>query len=193
MEWTSNHDVMFCREVLVSQPFQFKSGSRERGQCWDKIATLLNSFDQPVFKVDQRALRDHLNKLMKRYSAKKAKEIKTSGIDAEVTELDVLLEEISQLQQECELNITKENEKKANIANKQKATAEAVRKQSVERYSETRKREAEENGEPSSCKKRRSGNDTVSYLREKSQVEFDLRKQELEIKRRSLKSNAREI
>ena len=71
MEWTSNHDVMFCREVLVSQPFQFKSGSRERGHCWDLIATLLNSFDQPVFKVDQRALRDHLNKLMKRYSKKK--------------------------------------------------------------------------------------------------------------------------
>lgn len=84
MTWSEEHDVLFCRELIVTQPFQYKAGSREKGQCWDSIACKLNGIAKPFFKVDQRSLRDHLNKLLKEYARKKAYEEKASGIDPEV-------------------------------------------------------------------------------------------------------------
>ena len=63
MNWTFEHDVMLCREILVIEPFSFRYGSRERGQAWEKIAQNLNQSIYPKFNVDQRAVRDHFLKL----------------------------------------------------------------------------------------------------------------------------------
>ena len=46
-----------CREVLVSEPFNFKRRSPERGKVWDAIAQRLNAIDQPTFRVSARAVR----------------------------------------------------------------------------------------------------------------------------------------
>ena len=72
MSWTNDHDVLLLREMIVSNPFQHKTGSRAIGSCWDLIAATLNSIDKPVFKVDQRSIRDHFNKLLKEYKRKRA-------------------------------------------------------------------------------------------------------------------------
>ena len=112
MEWTTDHDVLFCREIIVSQPYQHKFGTRERGQCWEKVASILNGVDKPAFRVDSRALRDHINKLLSKYSKKKANEIKASGTETELTELDVLLEEIQQLKNDSDLITSQAKENK---------------------------------------------------------------------------------
>ena len=54
---TMEHDVLFCRELIAFDLYQYKSGSKERGQCLDRISESLNSIANPYLKVDQRALR----------------------------------------------------------------------------------------------------------------------------------------
>ena len=71
---------MLCREVLVTQPFQFKHGTRDRGQCWDKIASNLNLIEVPRFLVDQRGVRDRYTKLIKDFKRKRSFEERASGI-----------------------------------------------------------------------------------------------------------------
>ena len=112
----------------MSQPYQYNFGIREQGQCWEKVASVLNGADKPAFRVDSRALRDHINKLL---SKKKANEIKVSGIETEVAELDGLLEEIQQLKNDSDLitSQAKENKIKKLMMSKRQ---QSVRQRSVE-------------------------------------------------------------
>ena len=52
----------------------------------------------------------------------------------------------------------------------------------MEKLGETRKRQTEEGGKETP-RKRGSGSETLVYLREKAEREFDLRKEELEVKK----------
>ena len=70
MDWTNEHDILLCREVIVNDPYEFKTGSHERGQCLHKIADILNAIQNPWFKVDQRSIRDRLKKLLKAFITK---------------------------------------------------------------------------------------------------------------------------
>ena len=106
MDWTLDHDILFCREIVSYDIHQYKAGSRERITCMEKIAHCLNSLDEPWFKVDQRALRDRLKKLIGQYITKKNEQQKASGIDVETTELDGLLEEIYEKKHEWEVQFT---------------------------------------------------------------------------------------
>ena len=58
MRWSEEHDLLLCREILVSQSFKFSFGSRERGYCWSAVATRLSECHQPKFTVDQRTVRE---------------------------------------------------------------------------------------------------------------------------------------
>ena len=48
MEWTEQHNVYLCREILVVEPFKFKKGSTERGRHWNLIADSLNTASELV-------------------------------------------------------------------------------------------------------------------------------------------------
>ena len=74
MVWTEDHEGAFYREVRLRDLYQYKDGSSERGQCLDRIAESLNALPTFWFKVDQGALRDKLNKLLKGYTSKRNKE-----------------------------------------------------------------------------------------------------------------------
>ena len=65
--WSEEHDILFLRKVLVSDLFLCRKSSIERGKVWDEIADKLNVFDYPKFQVNQRYIRDKLNKLVKWY------------------------------------------------------------------------------------------------------------------------------
>lgn len=67
MEWTYEHDVMFCKEVRLMQPFKAKKGSPERGRIWNLIAESLNQIDKPKFKVNKRSVRERFNLLGEKY------------------------------------------------------------------------------------------------------------------------------
>ena len=63
MAWTEEQDLLLCREILISQPYKFPFGSRERGYCWSEVANRLNECHQPRFAVDQRAVRERYAKI----------------------------------------------------------------------------------------------------------------------------------
>ena len=60
MVWTEGR-----REVRLRDLYQYKDGSTERGQCLGRIAESPNAVPTLWFNVEQRALRDKLNKLLK--------------------------------------------------------------------------------------------------------------------------------
>ena len=67
MIWSKEHE-------LRDDIYQHIDGSRERGQCFDRIAESLNSVTTIGFKVDQRALRDKIKKLLQLYFTIRNKE-----------------------------------------------------------------------------------------------------------------------
>ena len=194
MDWTNEHDILLCREVVVNDPYEFKTGSRERGQCLDKIADILNAIQNPWFKVDQRSIRDRLKKLLKAFITKKNAEERASGINPEYSELDDLLNDINERKHEGEIRENQNSEEKNKKVDKERAEAEQVRRMSMERLSETKKRLStsastdELEVSPPTKRPRSSGGDTIMYLREKSEKDFALREEELRLKRAELEA-----
>ena len=92
MEWTKQHDRALPDEITVSDLFQFKKGTPEGGQVWDSIADNLNAMDYPKFKVAKRSCRDRWTLLRTKYKRRMSEELQASGIDAAVSESDVIIE-----------------------------------------------------------------------------------------------------
>ena len=183
MTWSKQHDVALCREMLVVQPFKFKHGSRDRGQSWDRIAKNLNKFVHPVFLVDQRGVRDRFCKLQKDYKRKKACEERASGIcPDEPDELEQALEDITEMEQGQQEQLAVGERNKRLLIEKERETAETIRKRAMERMGETRARENVEK-EP---KRRKCGGGMVEYLKEKKEQEKIVREGELELRRREM-------
>ena len=90
--WSKDHDVLFCREVLVTEPYQHKLRSIERGRAWEQVAQHLNAITELKFRVTPRSVRYRYTHLI----TKKANQLKyeegASGIEVTQTELDILLE-----------------------------------------------------------------------------------------------------
>lgn len=184
-----DHDVIMCREVLVSEPFNFKPRSPERGKVWEKIAQELNAIEKPKFRVTARAVRDRYSLLITKHAQKLREEEKASGIEVETSELDNLLEEIIEREKNAKAKIESQDMDKNKKAEKEKATAEEVRKQAMERMGDTKKRENsnDESGVANGKKKvRRSTNDAIDYLKQKSTKDHDLKEKELDLRKREL-------
>ena len=168
--------------------FTHKPTSKERGQCYDRIAESLSAVKDVYFKVDQRALRDRIEKLLKLHASKRNREEKASGVEAEHSELDDLMLDIYDQHKQIE-NETSEASEKVKVAKDQdKLAAEEIRACAVERLSETRKRNLDkvDHGDQSqkissNNKWRSSGGDTIAYLRERNKKDFALRPEEINI------------
>lgn len=187
-QWTTDHDVIMCREVLVSEPYKFKLRTPERGQAWESVAQQLNSIHQPIFRVTTRSVRDRFSLLSTKYAHKLRMEEKASGIEVEQTELEKLIEEILEREKNAKNELESKEREKKSKAEKEKASAEEVRKQAMERMAK-RKGDDEENREKKP-KIRRSTADAIDYLREKSSNEKEYRKEELEIRKREIQLQA---
>ena len=184
MEWTELHELNLCKEVLVVEHWKHPYRSKERRDLWNEIATNLNASDHPKFKVSKRSVIDRLTSLQQKYKAKMRMEKAASGIDCEETYLDKALEEIM----EKEKAATDARRLQDDNKNTEKAAAEEHRKQAVERLGETKKRNAEKQDEQAQTAKkgRRSTSEVVQFLKEKSERESVLRKEDLELRRREL-------
>ncbi|XP_068743600.1 uncharacterized protein [Montipora capricornis] len=187
-QWTTDHDVIMCREVLVSEPYKFKLRTPERGQAWESVAQQLNSIHQPIFRVTTRSVRDRFSLLSTKYAHKLRMEEKASGIEVEQSELEKLIEEILEREKNAQNELESKDREKKSRAEKEKASAEEVRKQAMERMAK-RKGDDEENKEKKP-KIRRSTADAIDYLREKSSNEREYRKEELEIRKREIQLQA---
>jgi len=160
-----------------------------RGTKWEEVAQNLIKIQEVYFNVDKRAVRDRYNLLSKELRTELKKEERETGIETDMTEVEVALEELIEKEDaaETEQRVV-DNQKK--IKNSQdREDAENISKKAMERLGQTQKREADE-GESVGRKKRKrsSGSDTLSFLREKNEQvqaiqkeEFDLRRQQLEL------------
>lgn len=187
MEWTTTHDVLLCREMLATNPFQAKRKTTQRAKLWEIIAQHLEECDEPKFKVNVRSVRDRYSLLAKKYRKQMQNEKKASGIVPEVSELDVLLEELIELEDMSESERENETEEKTKKADQNRAKAADIRKKAMEKLSDTQRRKSQEEGESTGAKKkifRRSSGDTVAYLKERNDAEFELRKEELDFKKK---------
>ena len=119
---------------------------------------------------------------IKRYRKKMNAEERSSGVSPEPTELDqalaniIEIEEVASTSQEIDEAVVKEKED----TDKQKAGS--MRKMAMEKLGETQKREVEEGEQENYMKKKRSGNETISFLREKAESEKALREEGLPIR-----------
>ena len=108
-----------------------------------------------------------------------------SGIDCQETKLDKALEEIIEKEKAAtDARSLQDDNKKTEKA----AVAEEYRNQAVERLVETRKRNAEKQDEKAQTAKkgRRSTSEVVQFLKEKSERESVLRKEDLKLRRKEL-------
>ena len=97
-------------------------------------------------------------------------EERSTGVSPEPTELDQALGDIIEMEE---------------VSSTSQEIAESKRKMAMEKLGETQKRAVEEGEQENHIKKkRRSGNETISFLREKAESEKALREEELAIRRK---------
>ena len=80
MKWTKEHDVLLGKEVMLFELWKYKLGSRERGNCLDRIAESLNQLQEPFFNVSQKSIRDRLKILENNFKRKDRFERNASGL-----------------------------------------------------------------------------------------------------------------
>ena len=182
MDWTEAHDSSLIREILIVEPFQFKSATVKRGQAWSQIAEILNSVELPNFRVNQRSVRERFSHLEKMFTKKMSNEEKASGISPpDLTGNENGLEEIIARKKETSLQQDNENESSKEAQQVERLKAQETKKRCLETFVET-KQHTEEETTPKR-RTRGSGSETISYLREKAEKDSELRKEELNLKR----------
>ena len=90
MEWTRGHDTLLFREILVVNPFQAKKKATHRAQLWQAIAENLKMKET----LSKRSVQDRYSLLCEKYKKRVIFEKATSGISLEMTELDLLTQEV---------------------------------------------------------------------------------------------------
>ena len=128
MRWTQNHDICLLREMVLFEPWNYKHGSKEGGQCWDRISEALNQIEEPKFKVKQRAVQDWYSVLEKAFKSKRNEEEKVSRISPEEKEVHVAIGDILERFKESRKQQKHENEKKKKDLGTEIAKAEEMRK-----------------------------------------------------------------
>lgn len=183
------HDLMLGKEIMLFALWIYKSGSRERGQCLDRIAVSLNHLEKPSFSVSQKSVRDRLKILERDF--KKERKIREkcfwdfSRKDRTQSLNGRLLTTEGRSGEGVGKGLMPEDSR--DKAAKDKATAEDMGNKAMKRLSETKKRAGSDLPKK---KRKHSGNDTLEYLREASDRECELKKQELEFKMEQEKSAA---
>jgi len=119
---------------------------------------------------------------MKKYKVNNNKEIRDTGIGGkELSEHDVLLEELTALYKESEKRQGEEQQLKKTAAETERNKALSIRDMAMERYSETLKRK-NDTDLPRDKKSRRSTSDTIEFLREKLEHNKERQQQDLLLK-----------
>ena len=186
MKWSLQHDTIFGRELLSWELWKYRSGTRERGNCLDEICKILNNIKEPQFCVSQKGLRDRLKILERDSKARKREAERGSGISPEYREIDQIMEDYMERREEEEKTKESRTDVYRNKADQDKAAGEEMRERAMERLAQTKKR----NGKDEPRKKRQKSGDTLDYLREAAERDSQLRRDELDMKRRQDEATA---
>ncbi|KAK2560236.1 hypothetical protein P5673_017220 [Acropora cervicornis] len=162
MQWRREHDIL-CREVLALEVYKHKKGTNEAG------------------RLEQSG---RFNLIQGRFKENEKTELAASGISVpEQDELDVLLEDIAERERAA---IAEASEKKG----QEKATAEDIRNQALERMGQTKKQKSEDGQEPKERKSRRSSNEALQLMQEKAESDKAFREEELKIRKKEEETKA---
>lgn len=183
MMWTSQHDILLCREILLVEPYNHKPSTRERGQAWDTIAGDLNCITEVVFNVSKRSVRDRYNLLLEKFKKQERYLQRASGIEFEEDELDQLLRELVEKTQEAAVVHEKNNFEKKLAVENDKAAALDQRNKAMESLGETKKRKSLIDDESPQRKSRSTGSETLTYLREKAERDQEMRQEDMRFRR----------
>lgn len=187
MHWTEEHDKLLCREALTVDPFTgTKKGTQARGSKWKEIVNYLTNIENPTFKVDVRAVRDRYQLLAGRLRKKLSDEKRASGIETDMTETEKALEELIEKEDAATESQDTESDAKRKQKDEDRSNAENMRKQAMERMSQTTKRKKEEGDEVPTKRRRSNGTDTMMYLRERNELNAETKKDELAIRNKEL-------
>ena len=190
MVWLETHDVLLCREIPNIRPWKHRAGSPERKLCWDEISTILNSIDEPYFKLTPKSVRNRYSLIAKKFKSKQNEENKASGISPEITELNEALQDITERFNEADLDRDKESAEKKSKQAEDLIKAQEIRNQSLETFGDTRKRK-EDTGEVN--RKRSRKTDTFLYLEEKSKRDHELQAEAIKLKEKKLELQAQQL
>ena len=156
-----------------------KRDPRER-RVWERIAETLNQNEILVFKVDLRSVRDHYALLEKKHKKKTKEKEGESGTSPTEDEVDQAMENIAPQFAEADAKHRKEMDELKAKADEETSKAQEMRRQSLETFSETLKRNKNEQPSPSKKKTRATGLDTTQYLQQKISYELEIRKEVLD-------------
>ena len=169
MHCHNEHDVMLVRQVLLYEPWQHRQGSVERVQIWKAIAESLDSLEDLNFRITDRSTRDRLSLLLKKFKSKEIHERQASGIDVEdESEVDQGLRGIQEKLDDSERIRNEECTAKKQKLEEETSQAEELRLSSLETYGQSKARKGESDSSNEPAELRRSSNDTIGFLREKS-------------------------
>ena len=185
MEWSEKHDAILYREILLSQQFNYKPRTVERGKGWEEIDERLNSINDPKFKVSKRSVREHFQLLILKFKTKRRSEERASGIKVvKDNEVDKAMEEIYEKSEAAEEEQVTGSENKKRKVEMDKPSAEEVRLRAAEKLSKTNQRTNIEEGLVKPKKARQSGGETVQFLREKSERDYQIRQEQLRMRQK---------
>ena len=126
-------------------------------------------------------MRDRYLLLERRFRKKVSEDEKASGTSPEPSEEDVMMEEIVSLFDEAD----RLNDSKKKKIQEEASQAEEMRNMSLETFKQSQERS--QDGQPKQKKKKRaSGADTMTFLKERVEIESRQRLEELEIRKREL-------
>ena len=74
----------------------------DKGKAWSTIADSLNSSLDLIFKVSQRSVRERFALIQDKYRRKNSKDERSSRTSILMTELDILIEEITEKEKAAE-------------------------------------------------------------------------------------------
>ena len=180
MTWTSEKDEAPCKEILLLEPFRFRPRTKESGTTWSQVAEDLRQIKSLNMTVDQRAVRDRYKILKSHFLQKMTEEEKGSGIaPPELTPVEAALEEIIEKEKDFEKQCSSEDSDKKEKAEKDWKNGQEMRQELIETFAHTKKRKLLNSKEddietPKVRNNRRSGADTLAYLKEKSVKEEEL-------------------
>ena len=116
------------------------------------------------FQVKKKNAQEHFKLLLDKFKAKRKHQAKLSGVDIEDSEMDILMEEILEKWEEAEASNRGCTSKEK--PDSDRAIGEEIRRKACEKLRKTSKRNAGEKAEPLAKKSRRSGRETLDFLRE---------------------------
>ncbi|XP_076092393.1 uncharacterized protein LOC143063862 [Mytilus galloprovincialis] len=178
VRFSAKDDLNLLKEVLAENPYKDKTK-------WEVVAQNVKENVDKVFNVTSRRVRERTQLLLQQFQKENYEALKRSGTEEEYTEKQQLLQEIQSLAEEED----KEQKEKAQQKDKDEHSAKLIRKRAMEALTPVKISNDSEGVTvtPSKITKIKGNESIMSYLKEKCDVEKDIKMEEVSIRKEELK------